>query len=649
MSTASPPEHPSPSAPGRELYVWLWLAVALAGLHTVLTFTGFGVWRLELGSLIRLLTGPIAVTVMLVAAFRHYRRGRTSTLWLTASVAMWWCADALYSFAEVIARWDVANVSFLGVPYLLAVLMMLVAVILLPKPQHSRTETLSILAETMIVIVASITAMWRGFIAQNLVDQKWNWIAVSFDLIGPFIGMGVLGFLFLTILRQRERILGAYNWLALGIICFGGVMQGADFIRGQGGVYFTGHPIDALSSWGNVLLLTAVLTGLQPRVKQNRILTRIWSSALTGFPYLAVVGSYALMFVFVTRREYDPSADTKELGLLIGVGTVTSLVVLRQLLMILENRSLNESLERRVAERGLELEISQARLNASERLASLGQLTAGLAHEVNTPLATAMNGVSQAQGLAQEYRSSIGASGVTDDDHREIAGELEASLTHVAATLQRLGELIRKMRAQGRNPNEGAIRFNPVKTSQDALVMLEHAALQAKVELMLEASPELNGLQIHGDPVRFAQVVTNLTQNAIHACEDRRKPQGSRVRLHFSHDADHVTLHVSDNGSGIPEQILSQIFDPLFTTKAAGRGTGLGLAIIKDIVASHFTGQIDCETTAGIGTTFNVRFKRIHEAEPTASSTASVTAASVTAASAKTEPLEPEPREVLRS
>jgi signal transduction histidine kinase len=611
MSVPADQASSSPKVPGHELYVWLWLGVLFAALHSVLTWTGFGPWRLELGSLTRLATGPIAVTAMVIAALRHYRRGRASALWLTGSLAMWWFADALYSYAEVIAHWDVRNVSFLGVPYLLAVLMMLVAVILLPKPQRSRNEALSILAETMIVIVASITAMWRGFIAQNLVDQKWNWIAVSFDLIGPFIGMGVLGFLFLTILRQRERILGAYNWLAVGIICFGGVMQGADFIRGQGGVYFTGHPIDALSSWGNVLLLSAVLTGVRPRVQQPLLFTRFWSSALTGLPYLAVIANYWMLYAFITRREYDASGDIKELGLLIGVGIVTALVVLRQLLMILENRSLNESLERRVAQRGLELEISQTRLNASERLASLGQLTAGLAHEVNTPLATAMTGVLQAQGLAQEYKQSIGATGVADADHREIAGELEASLTQVAGTLNRLGELIRKMRAQGRNTNEGAIRFNPFKTAQDALVMLEHAALQAKVNLQLEANAETN-LQVHGDPVRFAQVVTNLTQNAIHACEDGRKAEGSKVRLFFTHDQEHVILHVSDNGSGIPEQLHAQIFDPLFTTKVAGRGTGLGLSIIKDIVASHFSGQIDFETQAGQGTTFKVCFKHVH-------------------------------------
>jgi signal transduction histidine kinase len=143
--------------------------------------------------------------------------------------------------------------------------------------------------------------------------------------------------------------------------------------------------------------------------------------------------------------------------------------------------------------------------------------------------------------------------------------------------------------------------------------MLEHAALQAKVELLLNLDSQPKVLFVHGDPVRFAQIITNLTQNAIHACEDGRKPDGSRVRLYFTHDQTQVIVHVTDNGSGIPERVLPQIFDPLFTTKAVGRGTGLGLSIIKDIVISHFSGQIDCETTAGQGTTFNVTLNRVHE------------------------------------
>jgi signal transduction histidine kinase len=621
MAKSNPIQNPSSSGfgvvsrtPGSELKLWLWVAIAVACIHSLLTIFGFGAWRLELGSAIRLLNAPIAIVTMFLAT-RHYTRGRATTYWLMAGATVWALGDALYGYVEVIARADVNQATFLGGPYILSVFALLIAVLCLPQQPRSRTEVLSMWSETLIVIVASVTAMWRGFIAQNLVDQHWNWIAVVYDLIGPFIGMGIFGYLFLTVLRQRERILAAYNWLALGVVCYGSVLQGADFIRGQGGKYFTGHPIDSLSSWGAVFLLTAVLSGLGPRKPQNRILTQFWAGSLTVLPYLAVVGNYAMLFAFITRREYDPTAEVKEVGLLIGVGVVTALVVIRQLLMIRENKNLNDSLERRVAERGQQLEISQSRLNASERLASLGQLTAGLAHEVNTPLASAMNGVSQAQNLAREYHDSIGAPGVTNQDHLEIAKELDSSLSQVTATLHRLGELIRKMRAQGRNQNEGAVRFNPVQTAQDALVMLDHASMQAKVELLLEPGLDAKALLIHGDPLRFSQVVTNLTQNAIHACEDRRKPEGSRVRVFFSSDADFVTLHVSDNGSGIPEKIVARIFDPLFTTKETGRGTGLGLAIIRDIVTGHLAGEITLETELDQGTTFNVRLKRV-PAEP---------------------------------
>jgi hypothetical protein len=162
MSAATAPEDSSPKIPGREFYYWLWLTVALASLHTLLTIVGFGPWRLELGSVLRLTTGPIAVVVMTMLGLRGYRRGRAATLWLTASVAMWWIADALYGFAEVIARWDVRQISVLGVPYLLSVFMMMIAVMLLPKQRRSRNESLSILAETLIVIVASITAIGIG-------------------------------------------------------------------------------------------------------------------------------------------------------------------------------------------------------------------------------------------------------------------------------------------------------------------------------------------------------------------------------------------------------------------------------------------------------------------------------------------------------
>jgi signal transduction histidine kinase len=607
-------ENLEPQLPDSSWFTWLWLTVAFAVTHTLLVLIGLKSFGLEASGLTKLSIGPIAVIVMLLLAQRKYQVGRTSINWMAVSIGVWWFGGLLQS---PILTFTSANRNLepvANVPYLIAVLSMLRAIWQLPQVARLRLEMASIWYETLMMMTAALIAVWRFSISNHMATPDWNWLEVGFEMIGPVLCVGLLGFLLLAVMRQGNQVFLAYHWLVLGAFCF--------TVAYMSHVDVTTHSSttasDLFGTWGMVFWLASALTGTQPRVEQNQLITRFVALALTALPYLSVLATYLITLTYILGVDHavDKMHQLSALVLLIGVGIVTSLVIVRQFLMILENRNLNETLENRVTERGQQLEVSQARLNASERLASLGQLTAGLAHEVNTPLASAMNSVMQAERLALEYQESIGASGVTDEDHRQIAQELKNSLSTVKGTLNRLGELIRKMRAQGRNPNEGAVRFNPIKAAQDALVMLEHPALQAKVELLLEPDSEHEALFVHGDPVRFAQIVTNLTQNAIHACEDQRQQKNSRVRLFFTHDANHVILHVRDNGSGIPEKVLSQMFDPLFTTKAAGRGTGLGLSIIKDIVTSHFSGQIDCETKTGQGTTFKVTLNRGLETTP---------------------------------
>jgi signal transduction histidine kinase len=603
-----------PQLPGSSWFWWLWLTAAFCVMHTFFVITGIKSFSLEVSGLTKLSIGPIAIIVMLLLAQRKYQVGRASIQWMAVAIGVWWLGDLLQNPLQAFASANPNLEPVTGVPYLIAVLCMLRAVWQLPQVARLRLELASIWYETLMMMTAALMAVWRFAISDQVSTPGWNGLEVGFEMIGPILCVGLLGFLLLAVMRQGDQVFLAYHWLVLGALCF----TVAYMSRVDATTHYSTTASDLFGSWGMVFWLTSALTGTQPRVEQNPVITRFVSLTLTALPYLSVLATYLITLTYIVGVDHK-NENTHRLSsmvLLIGVGIVTALVILRQFLMILENRHLNETLELRVAERGQQLEVSQARLNASERLASLGQLTAGLAHEVNTPLASAMNSVMQAEGLALEYEESIGASGVTDEDHRQIALELKGSLNVVKGTLNRLGELIRKMRAQGRNPNEGAVRFNPIKMAQDALVMLEHPALQTKVELQLEFGTNREALFVHGDPVRFVQIVTNLTQNAIHACEDGRKTDGSRVRLHFSHDADFVMMHVSDNGSGIPEKVLPQIFDPLFTTKADGRGTGLGLSIIKDIVTSHFSGRIDCDTKAGKGTTFSVTMNRIHETTP---------------------------------
>ncbi|MFC4454004.1 PAS domain S-box protein [Deinococcus sonorensis] len=259
--------------------------------------------------------------------------------------------------------------------------------------------------------------------------------------------------------------------------------------------------------------------------------------------------------------------------------------------------------EQRLAQQALRA--SQDRLLSSEKLASLGRLTAGLAHEINTPLAATMNRLHVARELVQEYQRSIGHPEVTPDDHREIAGELWTALDEAGKTTARIGEFIRQMRGHTRDTVSGVAEFDPARLAGDTLAMLAHEARAAQVELHLESVR--TALTLRGEPGRFTQVLTNLVINAIHACEERAGVR--RVDVRFVSGAEALRMEVQDNGSGIRPEVLPRIFDPLYTTKGVGKGTGLGLSIIHDIVQGHFGGSIEVQTELEVGTTFAVLFR----------------------------------------
>ena len=277
-----------------------------------------------------------------------------------------------------------------------------------------------------------------------------------------------------------------------------------------------------------------------------------------------------------------------------------------------ELQELSVTLEERIEERSRQLESSRNQLVAAERLGSLGQLTAGLAHEVNTPLAAAMTSFKQANTLALEFHDSIGHGQVSESDFREIALELGQNMQLGLGSLDRIGEIIRHMRNQTRTQNDGKSRLDLTRLLTDSLELLQHAAAKAQVKLSLETVGVTWWL---GEPGRMNQVLTNLVMNAIHACEDARQKNsasGRRVRVRLSENiqSSEIWLEINDDGDGIPEDIRSRILEPLFSTKDAARGTGLGLAIVNDIVTSHFSGVLEFDTVIGQGTTFRVRFKK---------------------------------------
>lgn len=273
------------------------------------------------------------------------------------------------------------------------------------------------------------------------------------------------------------------------------------------------------------------------------------------------------------------------------------------------NRELNRSLEK-LQYAYVKLEQSQANLLRSDRLATLGRLTAGLAHEMNTPLSAVLNSLKLMRDLSEEYRSSIDDPGVLPEDHHEIAAELIAQAKSATEWANKAAAFIRSVKAQGREAGAGpAQRFAIRDVVADARGLVAHRLRATSCRIDLVEEP--NGITLDGDPSRFNQVLVNLVTNAIDAYEDRGIDDAS-IEIRAWQENDSVCVQVRDWAGGIPTSILPHIFDELYTTKGPGRGTGLGLWISRNIVEEALGGTLDVITNSE-GSCFLAQFPQVRE------------------------------------
>jgi DNA-binding LacI/PurR family transcriptional regulator/signal transduction histidine kinase len=249
---------------------------------------------------------------------------------------------------------------------------------------------------------------------------------------------------------------------------------------------------------------------------------------------------------------------------------------------------------------------NQSKLVTSEKLASLGRLTASIVHEMNTPLAAVRNALVDLGGLVTEYEKSSGDAEVTAEDHAEIVGEMRQSIGLARSAAERAQLFVRGIKGQTRDlgPHERQT-FDVLSVTREALLMLGHSMRKGNCRAELDAPAE--PVELFGSPVRFSQVITNLVENAVDATIPRG---GGAIHLRMAFHGDNLVLEVEDGGTGIPPDVQPRIFEPMFTTKPFGQGTGLGLSIVRDIVTGHFGGAIDVRSHPDEGTTFTVLFSR---------------------------------------
>ncbi len=232
----------------------------------------------------------------------------------------------------------------------------------------------------------------------------------------------------------------------------------------------------------------------------------------------------------------------------------------------------------------------EARLAQSERLAALGTLLAGIAHEMNNPLSYTLLGIEQAVAQLE----TLGAPAAEVAKLRETLDGAHHGATRVAA-------VIGQIRASSRPTDDAEQGPVELRGVLEAALRVTHNEIHHRARLVTELG---DVPQVRGCAQRLEQVFLNLLVNAVQALPDGRADNEIRVVLRAT-PARQVIVEVSDNGPGIPEDVRSRIFDPFFTTKPVGLGLGLGLSICHGIVTNH-GGTITAESELGRGSTFRV-------------------------------------------
>jgi signal transduction histidine kinase len=268
------------------------------------------------------------------------------------------------------------------------------------------------------------------------------------------------------------------------------------------------------------------------------------------------------------------------------------------------------AIARELRERAVRANQEQMReqLMISERMASAGMLAAGVAHEINNPLAVAVSNVDfstdTVRAMIQELRALASSPGSLEGwEGTKRLDEVHEALRDASEGLQRIRDIVVDVKLFSRPLDENAGPLD-VRKVCDSSARMAWNEIRHRAQLVKDyADVPL----IQANESRVGQVILNLVVNAAQAMPEGRAPSNEIRITTGSDDAGWAVVKVSDTGSGIPPQNLEKIFEPFFTTKPVGIGTGLGLAVCRRIV-SELGGTIDVESEVGKGTTFRVAF-----------------------------------------
>ncbi len=360
-------------------------------------------------------------------------------------------------------------------------------------------------------------------------------------------------------------------------------------------VYPLDHPtsltVRALTYGGDMMVLDAAAAALAPSIQESG------DSRMASLIFCPLAISDTILGVLTVQTRQPSAYGPREQDILRTLAANAAIAIA------------NAQAYRRLDTTLTELRSAHTRLVQQEKLASLGGLVAGVAHEINTPLGVALTGASFIEGQCQELRVRLENRELKRTDLDEFIRIADEGMHVVLTNLTRAADLVQSFKLVAADQHsEEAQLIDLGRYLREMVRSLEPLLRRSRVTMKLDLA---DGVMLRVAPGPVAQLTTNLVQNAvIHAFDGVAEPT---ISIHLPNPAGPdmpVRFSISDNGVGMVREVAAKAFDPFFTTRRGSGGTGLGLHIVHNLAQAALGGDVELKTAPGEGTLFTITLPR---------------------------------------